>query len=445
MQIFDPVRDDSKANNSIAVFDKDFSSPSKMATKAFSISKLMSPPGPESLDSFGNLNNSKINNANYIPIYSPTQTAPPVQTLTLGNGTTMLKSDMISPVSMGGDEVGLEDTGSAQDPILFPESTPAVNSLPLFADNETATNSNQVAVQQQPSLFQHLPPTYGADAQLVVRIKSQVMQNYIANPRGWLVQQKEQLRADNRAAAERRKRLQLSVPVSRPAFSQPMPSRNLTPRTPKVQSATPLTQTPSSHHSQSTLSHPVHDSTKRVAKRANRTPGVLRTSLPARIAPQVSGALRHTPGNSQNIQSSSRIAGVSPEPRTRNSPPNREDKDFGSLPDYCPSLSTLPERTNLLKVEWKGTPLDLSHDPFKHLLHTDELGLAAGLRLDCATYLTSKRRIFIRRLECARLPKEFRKTDAQQACNIDVNKASKLWTAYDKVGWLRIEHIHKFL
>lgn len=116
-----------------------------------------------------------------------------------------------------------------------------------------------------------------------------------------------------------------------------------------------------------------------------------------------------------------------------------------ALPDYCPPLTTLPERTNNLKVDWKGNALDLSRDPYLHLLHRDEIGLAASLRLDCATYLTSKRRIFIRRLECARIGKEFRKTDAQQACKIDVNKASKLWTAYEKVGWLRIEHMRQFI
>ncbi|KAF7539606.1 hypothetical protein G7Z17_g12393 [Cylindrodendrum hubeiense] len=79
------------------------------------------------------------------------------------------------------------------------------------------------------------------------------------------------------------------------------------------------------------------------------------------------------------------------------------------------------------------------------LLHPDELTLAGNLRLDCATYLTSKRRIFERRLQCLRNGKEFRKTDAQQACKIDVNKASKLWTAFDKVGWLDAEWVRQYL
>jgi len=79
--------------------------------------------------------------------------------------------------------------------------------------------------------------------------------------------------------------------------------------------------------------------------------------------------------------------------------------------------------------------LDLSNDPDRDLLHPSELKVASTLRLTCAMYLTSKRRIFIGRVAALRRGKEFRKTDAQQACKIDVNKASKLWAAFDKVGW----------
>ena len=89
--------------------------------------------------------------------------------------------------------------------------------------------------------------------------------------------------------------------------------------------------------------------------------------------------------------------------------------------------------------------LDLSNDPDRHLLHEAEVNLAATLRLSCATYLCSKRRIFQARIEALRIGKEFRKTDAQQACKIDVNKASKLWSAYEKVGWFRKEYFEKYL
>jgi hypothetical protein len=124
----------------------------------------------------------------------------------------------------------------------------------------------------------------------------------------------------------------------------------------------------------------------------------------------------------------------------------REDKDFSSLPDYSPPVSSLPNKPNSLKVDWKGAPMTLVEmGDHLELLHQDEIFLASNLRLDCATYLTSKRRIFIRRIECLKVGKEFRKTDAQQACKIDVNKASKLWQAFEKVGWLNSKWVEKYL
>jgi hypothetical protein len=123
----------------------------------------------------------------------------------------------------------------------------------------------------------------------------------------------------------------------------------------------------------------------------------------------------------------------------------REDKDFDLLTDYSPPTSSLPSKSNSLKVDWRGAPIDLSYDPHRHLLHPDEILLAANLRLDCATYLTSKRRIFKARIEALRIKKEFRKTDAQQACKIDVNKASKLWQAYEKVGWLNPKWVEQYV
>ena len=115
----------------------------------------------------------------------------------------------------------------------------------------------------------------------------------------------------------------------------------------------------------------------------------------------------------------------------------REDVNYNSLPDYAPPISTLPlGNPKIFKADWPSNNiLNLSNDPDRHMLHEAEINLAGTLRLNCATYLCSKRRIFEARLNALRIGKEFRKTDAQQACKIDVNKASKLWTAYDKVGW----------
>ena len=125
----------------------------------------------------------------------------------------------------------------------------------------------------------------------------------------------------------------------------------------------------------------------------------------------------------------------------------REDIDYNALPDYCPPTSTLPKgNPKILKADWPSSNiLNLSNDPDRDQLHEAEVNLAGTLRLSCATYLCSKRRIFEARLNALKIGKEFRKTDAQQACKIDVNKASKLWTAYDKVGWFDKGYFEQFL
>lgn len=124
---------------------------------------------------------------------------------------------------------------------------------------------------------------------------------------------------------------------------------------------------------------------------------------------------------------------------------NRDDTDFQALQDFSPPLDTLGSNAKALKADWKGQMLDLSNDPDRHMLSPAELNLASTLRLSCATYLCSKRRIFEARVRALGVGKEFRKTDAQQACKIDVNKASKLWTAYDRVGWFKPEFFHQYL
>lgn len=129
--------------------------------------------------------------------------------------------------------------------------------------------------------------------------------------------------------------------------------------------------------------------------------------------------------------------------------PARVDRDFEALEDFCPPPNDRFLKPHCLKAHWKNSAsIDLRDDPHKHLLHPEELLFAANLRLDCASYLTQKRRLFIRRLECLRqLPrsKDFMKTDAQQACKIDVNKASRFWNAFDEVDWFDPKLMVKFL
>lgn len=121
--------------------------------------------------------------------------------------------------------------------------------------------------------------------------------------------------------------------------------------------------------------------------------------------------------------------------RQRLTAPTREDSNFEALPDLTPPLDSLPNHNRALQTDWRGNPLAIENEPHFEKLHPAEAKLASTLRLTPAIYLSSKRRIFIEKVRRTQIGKEFRKTDSQKACKIDVNKASKLWTAFDKVGW----------
>ncbi|PSK35326.1 hypothetical protein C7M61_004571 [Candidozyma pseudohaemuli] len=118
-----------------------------------------------------------------------------------------------------------------------------------------------------------------------------------------------------------------------------------------------------------------------------------------------------------------------------------------SIPDYSPDPEvTLPKGNNrALKIEWKGQPMDLKNDPQADKLHPAEVVLALTLRLPANVYLDSKRRLFFEKVNRMRGDMPFRRTDAQKACRIDVNKASRLFAAFEKVGWLDDKNFVKFL
>lgn len=111
------------------------------------------------------------------------------------------------------------------------------------------------------------------------------------------------------------------------------------------------------------------------------------------------------------------------------------DMEPSEVPDYTISAACLP-LGKTLKAEWKGTPMDLTKDPNFHKLHPAEINLAATLRLSVDLYLDSKKRLFAEKVHRFKQGLPFRRTDSQKACRIDVNKASRLFVAYEKVGWL---------
>ncbi|ORX91332.1 hypothetical protein K493DRAFT_304134 [Basidiobolus meristosporus CBS 931.73] len=90
------------------------------------------------------------------------------------------------------------------------------------------------------------------------------------------------------------------------------------------------------------------------------------------------------------------------------------------------------------KVHWKGTPLDISRHPLYDALLPEEAEVASTLRLKPDQYLTIKRVI----LQEFRLKTQFRKTDAQRMCRVDVNKTGKIWDWFLDIGWLSDQHPH---
>ena len=359
--------------------------PAPKATKIFDINSLMSPPDPI-LDSFNSHQNEsdmgkQSGNGQKSTDHLPM--SPPISPYSRTVSTTE------SPASPPGQ--------ATKDPLLYPiedgiPSSPA--QTPLFAPAEIEQHQRSIdnhLRSRSPSSFAQVAPPKREDYELVLYFRSQVGKLFARDPRGWLRRERALLMAD-RARSQKHRTI---MPAAKPIATKPQ--RN---------------------------------------HRADRV------SKPS-AAPR---PIRTHPGTATSpVRPAARRVSATPEPSRRVVAPNREDKDFNSLNDYCPPLNSLPSRSNSLKVDWKGQPIDLSSDPHVSLLHPDEVTLAGNLRLDCATYLTSKRRIFERRLQCLRNGKEFRKTDAQQACKIDVNKASKLWTAFDKVGWLDAEWMQKFL
>ncbi|KAK4246040.1 hypothetical protein C7999DRAFT_42502 [Corynascus novoguineensis] len=363
--------------------------------KPYDISNLMSPPEPAPLNMFRSASLAA----------GTTSSAP--------GGTHISHQPLsppVSPCSQAANTVSQAPPLSpdGKDPILYPANEPSSSSPtgPLFtptpaSENLRTTTERLVSehIASRPAgYFRGSTPPRPEDYELALYFKSNCFRMFQDNPKEWLRKERELLRADRKhtALSFQPSRLPHILPASKPALIGPQ-----TTRAPAVRVQKP------------------------------RSP---------RTKPQQPRPIRATPAPARET-----IRVGTPEPRVRTVAPNREDKDFAALEDLSPPVSTLPSKPNSLKVDWKGNALDLSNDPNRHLLHPDELILASNLRLDCATYLTSKRRIFLRRLECAKIGKEFRKTDAQQACKIDVNKASKLWQAYDRVGWLDIEWMREHM
>ena len=304
-------------------------------------------------------------------------------------------SPPISPYERNSQKENMECAveGEVRDPQLFVHASPIAADEPLFPPESVDRYAHNVISEHMKSAefanLQNKPAR--EDYELAVNLVATVYQSYNKNPRAWYLQE--------RAFDQRYSRP--SRIEKRPALKKLAPAPSSGPRKQKV-------------------------------------------ALPR--LPRAPRAPKRTPQNRVYDSFDNAHVPASASPRPPRPATNRDDTDYNALPDYSPPIETLPKgNSKVLKADWKGQMLDLSNDPDRHLLHEAELNLASTLRLSCATYLCSKRRIFQARIEALRIGKEFRKTDAQQACKIDVNKASKLWQAYEKVGWFKPEYFRNYI
>lgn len=307
-------------------------------------------------------------------------------------------SPPISPFDTQSQKENMEiaDEQGTRDPQLFVSGDAAapIAHVPLFPQESPEQASQDLIAEHMKSLdYARLEskPTR-EDYELAISFRSTVFDMAVKNPRQWWAQERRFDQHYERPSGVHK----------RPALKKLAPAPSSRPRQPKVALPRLPPRTPR-------------------APKAKRTPPT-----------QIYDSFDLTP--------------VATSPKPARPATNRDDTDYDAIPDYSPPLDTLPKGNNkILKAEWKGQALDLSKDADRHLLHEAELHLAATLRLSCATYLCSKRRVFQARIEALKIGKEFRKTDAQQACKIDVNKASKLWQSYDRVGWFNPDYFRQHL
>ncbi|KAF2865555.1 hypothetical protein BDV95DRAFT_249579 [Massariosphaeria phaeospora] len=361
------------------------------------VSSLLSPPEMKRSGSFGSSITPSVARSSFSSFNC--EPKPPMDNIiafqaTVPSTREAYASPPISPYDTQShkENVVCAEDSQMRDPQLFRHSDTASSLAadePLFPQ-EPVDPQRLITQHMTSKEFSNLPcKPAREDYELAVSLVSTVFESYNKNPRAWYLQEQEFNKHYGKPSGVQKKTtLKKLAPAPSSGSRRQKVAVPRLPRAPRAPKRTPQTQ--------------VHDSFDLTPASASLKPA---------------------------------------RPAT-----NRDDTDYHSLPDFSPSLDTLPKgNSKVLKADWKGQVLDLSNDPDRQLLHDAEVNLASTLRLTCATYLCSKRRIFQARIEALRIGKEFRKTDAQQACKIDVNKASKLWQAYDKVGWFKPELFRQFV
>lgn len=368
------------------------------------IRSLMSPPETKPLETFSPAT-SPLPKISCLPSYSRENTLPPIDPCKTPETMRILLSPPVSPwpnKPYKQQAKGQTPESATRDPVLYASSDEGADSVtehPLFPSTPTRKAAEELVTKHMAMHLHHFNSKVNRPTReeylLALSCVPTLGRSYNHNPGAYMKRAREETENQywkaKRICAEPGTKVHMAKKTKTHINIAPAPAI----RQPRKPVERPAPATP----------------VQRVKRTPKPSPAIKALSYPSK-------------GRSETPESK-----VSGQKRP-------EDVDYNSLPDFSPPVSTLQLSPKTLKADWTSTnPLNLSTDPDRHMLHETEVTLAATLRLSCATYLCSKRRIFEARLNALRISKEFRKTDAQQACKIDVNKASKLWTAFDKVGW----------
>jgi hypothetical protein len=117
------------------------------------------------------------------------------------------------------------------------------------------------------------------------------------------------------------------------------------------------------------------------------------------------------------------------------------DAPLDELPDFQPSTKHITP--SQLEAVIAGINLNISNplkdDEGLELVDAKEVSVVSAVKLTPLQYLDTKKRFFAEKARKTRLKAAFKKTDAQKACKIDVNKASKLYEVFQRLGLLEDE------
>lgn len=358
------------------------------------ISNLMSPPEPRPYDNFG------LNIPGRSDPFGP------------GNIQHRPLSPPISPYThdMSNAADNTPHAPASTDPILYPAATPEVSQAPLFREgnDHVVEKSIQSYISlRSPAQFSSITPPSKEDYKLVASFQMSMKMGDVifSNASKWgpkIVQETKDL---NRRITEARSK-------------------------PRVRGARPpQPTTPSTYLHIRPAAKPQPTRAQPSRSGAGRNIGQHEDAITLSVSPP--RPVQKPVGGVKKAKA------ASPQPKQRVKPVKREEHSYDEVPDFTPPLSTIPNEPGCMKPRlWNGAHLDLSNDPLRHLLHKEELRMISELRVDCATYLSCKRRIFVFATYLRRKSgKEFKKTNAQQACHIDVNKASRIHEVFDNLGW----------